>query len=204
MGNKKTMNKDVKLMIIVFAVCAAVLFMAIVGAVAAIVGVTSSSIASVPMFEDVNDFEAIYIDGMNKVGGQDYSGGLLDMTQKFWQTEKYALDGLYYPECYGLRISKNALISGTGETAYVRAYVFGHIDDANEYYYHITNADDDIYYTELDLFSVSIFNWEVYSEDGQTEYHRIVRKENKVYHLYANDEALFEELKDAVEAVCEE
>jgi hypothetical protein len=197
MDTKTQKNKDLTLMITIFAVAAVVLIMAIVSTVVAIVIGTSRFVEGVHMFEHPSELKEMMPYSMK--GGTEYIDTRFDMFKGFFAREQAAASYCDIKE--GGRYALSGVYSQG--SACICAYSFETDDDAYLYYEIITDDENAYFSSYANFASVGVTEWTVNNGKG-TEYHYVVRKENNVYHICANEEAIFEAIKAAVEAICAE
>ena len=197
MDTKTQKNKDLALMITIFAVAAVVMIMAIIGTVVAIVIGTSRFAAGVHMFEHPSELSEMKSYSMK--GGTEYIDTSFDMFKGFFSREQVATSYCDIKE--GGRYALSGVYSQG--TACICAYSFETSDDAYMYYEIITDDENSVSSHYVNLASLGVSEWRTNS-GSRNIYHYVVRKENNVYHICANEEEIFEAIKAAVEAICAE
>ena len=193
--NAKTQKKksDVKLMVLVLSICFVFVVMAIIGAVAAIVGIVMVSYSNIPMFDSVVEMSGAEEYGMD--GGASHINKRSTFFREFFEREANATASNAVKE------NGRYAASGTytvGSVVFC-AYEFETDADAQNYYGFITKQTKNDSYSYVNIGSASIGEW----KESSGVYHYAVRKENKAYHISYNDAELLDEMKLVIEEILE-
>ena len=192
-AKKKT--SDVKLMVLVLSICFVLVVTAIIGAVAAIVGIVVSY-SNIPMFDSVVEMSGAEEYGMG--GGASHINKRSTFFREFFEREANATASNAVKE------NGRYAASGTytvGSVAFC-AYEFETDADAQNYYGFLTKTSTVISYSYTNIGSVSVGEW-TQADGSSYTYHYAVCKDNKAYHVSSNNEDLLEEMKLVIEEILE-